>query len=52
MWPMKRFTFAIVLVFSALIFASMSVNANEPEYENPELQLKFNLKESITELVR
>ena len=23
----------------------MSVSANEPEYENPELQLKFNLKE-------
>ena len=32
MWPMKRFTFAIVLVFSALIFASMSVSADEPEY--------------------
>jgi len=46
MWPMKRFTFAIVLVFSALIFASMSVNADEPEYENPELQFKFNLKET------
>jgi len=45
MWPMKRFTFAIVLVFSALIFASMSVSADEPEYENPELVLKFNLKE-------
>jgi len=43
---MKRFSFAIVLVFSALILASMSVNADEePEYENPELQLKFNLKE-------
>ena len=46
MWPMKWFTFAIVLVFSALIFASMSVSADEPEYENPELQLKFNLKET------
>ena len=45
MWPMKRFSFVIVLVFSALILTSMSVNADEePEYENPELQVKFNFK--------
>ena len=44
MWPMKRFSFGVALVFSALIMASMSVNADEPEYENPELQVKFNFK--------
>ena len=42
---MKRFAFAIVLVFSALIFASTNVIADEePEYENPDLQVKFNFK--------
>ena len=45
MWPMRWITACLVLVFSALILASMSVNAEEPTYENPELQLKFNLKE-------
>jgi hypothetical protein len=34
-----------VFAFSALIVASTSVNAeDEPTYENPELQLKFNFK--------
>ena len=42
---MRWITACLVLVFSALILASMSVNAEEPTYENPELQLKFNLKE-------
>jgi hypothetical protein len=36
-----------VFAFSALIVASVSVNAeDEPTYENPELQFKFNLKET------
>ena len=39
-----------ILVFSALAIAaifliSFSASADEPVYENPELQLKFNLKE-------
>ena len=44
MWPMKRFSFGVALVFSVLIMASMGVSADEPEYENPELQVKFNFK--------
>ena len=43
---MRRFSLGVAFVISALLLASMSVNAEEPEYENPELQLKFNLKES------
>ena len=43
---MRRFSLGVAFVLSALFLASMSVNAEEPEYENPELQLKFNLKES------
>ena len=43
---MRWITTCLVLVFSALIIASVSVNAeDEPTYENPELQLKFNFKE-------
>ena len=44
---MRWITACLVLVFSALIIASASVNAeDEPTYENPELQVKFNLKET------
>ena len=43
---MRRFSLGVAFVLSALFLASMSVNAEEPEYENPELQFKFNLKET------
>ena len=44
---MRWITACLVFAFSALIIASASVNAeDEPTYENPELQLKFNLKET------
>ena len=43
---MRWITACLVFAFSALIIASVSVNAeDEPTYENPELQLKFNFKE-------
>ena len=42
---MKRFSFGVALVISAIFLVSMNVTAAEPEYENPELELKFNLKE-------
>ena len=44
---MRWITACLVFAFSALIVASVSVNAeDEPTYENPELQFKFNLKET------
>ena len=44
---MRWITACLVFAFSALIIASVSVNAeDEPTYENPELQFKFNLKET------
>jgi len=44
---MRWITACLVFAFSALIIASASVNAeDEPTYENPELLLKFNLKET------
>ena len=46
MWPMRRFSLGIAFAISALILVSMSINAEEPTYENPDLQLKFNLKET------
>ena len=43
---MRRFSLGVVFVLSALLLASMSVNAEDDvQYENPELQVKFNLKE-------
>ena len=43
---MRWITACLVFAFSALIVASVSVNAeDEPTYENPELQVKFNFKE-------
>jgi hypothetical protein len=42
---MRWITACLVFAFSALIIASVSVNAeDEPTYENPELQVKFNFK--------
>ena len=43
---MRRFSLGIALAISALILVSISTNAEEPNYENPDLQLKFNLKET------
>jgi len=43
---MRRFSLGMAFVISALILVSMSINAEEPVYENPDLQLKFNLKET------
>ena len=43
---MKWITACLVLVFSALIVTSVGTSAEEePEYQNPEIDLKFNLKE-------
>ena len=43
---MRRFSLGVAFVISALLLASMSVNAEDDvQYENPELQVKFNLKE-------
>ena len=43
---MRWITACLVFAFSALIIASVSANAeDEPTYENPELQVKFNFKE-------
>ena len=43
---MRRFSLGVAFVLSALFLASMSVNAEDDvRYENPELQVKFNLKE-------
>jgi len=42
---MRRFSLGVAFVISALLLASMSANAEEVQYENPELQVKFNLKE-------
>ena len=42
---MRWITACLVFAFSALIIASVSVNAeDEPTYESPELQVKFNFK--------
>ena len=42
---MKWITACLVLVFSALTIALVGASAEEPEYKNPEIELKFNLKE-------
>ena len=44
---MRRFSLGVAFVISALLLASMSANAEEVQYENPELQVKFNLKEVL-----
>ena len=43
---MKRLSFGIALMISAIFLMSTGVVAEEPLYENPDLQLKFNLKET------
>jgi hypothetical protein len=42
---MRRVPIFIALAFAAIFIASINAIAEEPEYENPELVLKFNLKE-------
>ncbi len=43
---MKRLSSGIALMISAIFLMSTGVVAEEPVYENPDLQLKFNLKET------
>jgi hypothetical protein len=42
---MRRVSIFIVVAFAAIFVASINTIAEEPEYENPEIDLKFNLKE-------
>jgi len=42
---MRRVLVFIAMAFTAIFVASINTIAEEPEYENPEIQLKFNLKE-------
>jgi len=42
---MRRVSVFIVVAFAAIFVASINTIAEEPEYENPEIDLKFNLKE-------
>ena len=42
---MRRVSVFIVVAFAAIFMASINTIAEEPEYENPEIDLKFNLKE-------
>jgi len=41
---MRQVSALIAIAFAAVFLLSFSAAAGEPEYENPELQLKFNLK--------
>ena len=41
---MRQVSAFIAIAFAAIFLLSFSAAAEEPEYENPELQLKFNLK--------
>jgi hypothetical protein len=42
---MRRGSIFITVAFAAIFIASINTIAEEPEYESPEIQLKFNLKE-------
>ena len=42
---MKRVSIFITVAFAAIFVASINAIAEEPEYESPEIDLKFNLKE-------
>ena len=42
---MRRVSVFIAVAFAAIFVASINTIAEEPEYENPEIDLKFNLKE-------
>ena len=41
---MRQVSAFIAIAFAAIFLLSFSAAAEEPEYENPDLQLKFNLK--------
>ena len=41
---MRQVSAFIAIAFAAIFLLSFSAAADEPEYENPDLQLKFNLK--------
>ena len=41
---MRQVSAFIAIAFAAIFLLSFSVAAEEPEYENPDLQLKFNFK--------
>ena len=41
---MRRVSVFIAVAFAAIFIASINTIAEEPEYENPEIDLKFNLK--------
>ena len=41
---MRRVSIFITVAFAAIFVASINTIAEEPEYENPEIDLKFNLK--------
>jgi len=43
---MRQVSAFIAIAFAAMFLLSFSAAAEEPEYDNPELQLKFNLKET------
>jgi hypothetical protein len=42
---MRRVSVFIAVAFAAVFIASINTIAEEPEYDNPEIDLKFNLKE-------
>ena len=42
---MRRVLVFIAVAFTAIFVASINTIAEEPEYENPEIDIKFNLKE-------
>ena len=42
---MRRVSIFITVAFAAIFVASINTIAEEPEYESPEIDLKFNLKE-------
>ena len=42
---MRRVSVFIAVAFAAIFIASINTIAGEPDYESPEIDLKFNLKE-------
>ena len=42
---MRRVSVCIAVAFAAIFIASINTIAEEPDYESPEIDLKFNLKE-------
>ena len=41
---MRQVSAFIAIAFAAIFLLSFSAAAEEPEYENPDLELKFNFK--------